>query len=123
MNKLDDYKTVRRTNMDTYRKRLNTYKRKNENDDEIINTINIEHDEVTPPIKRITMERYRSKIQTFRKQQVNSTHSDEMDFGLKDGLDRHLRSTSQMIQRVPNARKMYLRKTTLCQTRLIMVNS
>ena len=76
INELDDYKIIRRTNMDTYRKRLNAYKKNNETSDTTM-TINDKNDEMVEQPQINKMERYRTKLRKFQVKHNECTHNDE----------------------------------------------
>ena len=76
INELDDYKIIRRTNMDTYRKRLNVYKKNNETSDTNM-TINDKNDEMVEQPQINKMERYRTKLRKFQDKHNECTHNDE----------------------------------------------
>ena len=62
--------------MDTYRKRLNAYKKNNETSD-TNTTINNKNDEIVEQPQINKMEKYRTKLRKFQDKHNECTHNDE----------------------------------------------
>ena len=62
--------------MDTYRKRLNAYKKNNETS-ETNTTINNKHDEIVEQTQINRMEKYRTRLKQFQEKDNVCTHNDE----------------------------------------------